>query len=135
MSHLAQRLIAEERRATSDSDRGGRAGFRVCEKLRRPLSTFAGAAGYHSLLSRALVLAKAQEPLLKNLRIKTDGTLEHSPEWEAQRESVAAAKAMDALVTQLLGLLITFIGEALTLRLIHDVWPEAALEDPKSEQK
>ena len=36
------------------------------------------------------------------------------------------------LVAQLLGLLFTFIGESLTLRLLLDVWPEAALDDGNS---
>jgi hypothetical protein len=32
------------------------------------------------------------------------------------------------LIAQLLGLLLTFIGEGLTLRLVHDVWPEAVFD-------
>ena len=36
------------------------------------------------------------------------------------------------LIAQLLGLLLTFIGEGLTLRLVQDVWPEAAFDDRDS---
>ena len=39
------------------------------------------------------------------------------------------------LIEQLLGLLVVFIGEALTLRLVHEVWPRAASQDPKSGAK
>jgi len=38
------------------------------------------------------------------------------------------------LVAQLLGLLVAFIGENLTLRLMRDVWPKLSLEDLKFTQ-
>lgn len=132
MRSLVQRLIAEERNGTNTSDSESRAGFRVCEKLRRPLSVFAGVAGFRSLLSRALVLAKADAPLLGGVAIKADGMLQFSPELEAQLASDEAARAAAALADRLIGLLVIFIGEALTLRLVHDVWPNAAGKDQKS---
>lgn len=129
---LAQRLIAEERRTGNDSDKGGRAAFSVCEKLRQPLTTFAGAAGFRSLLARALVLAKAEAPLLESVQLKPDGSFAYSAELETQLGTNGGARAGAVLVGELLGLLITFIGEALTLRLVHDVWPNAALKEPRS---
>jgi hypothetical protein len=33
------------------------------------------------------------------------------------------------LLAQLLGLLVAFIGKNLTLRLVGEVWPKAALDD------
>jgi hypothetical protein len=33
------------------------------------------------------------------------------------------------LIAELLGLLITFLGRALTLRLLQDVWPDEAFND------
>ena len=39
------------------------------------------------------------------------------------------------LIAQLLGLLLTFIGEGITLRLVQDVWPEAAFDDRVSEKE
>jgi hypothetical protein len=131
MRSLVQRLIAEERRVSNDSDSGSRAAFRVCEKLRQPLCTFAGIAGFRSLLSRALVLAKVEAPLLGGVVIKADGTLHYSAGMEAQLATDEAAEAGAALASQLLGLLNTFIGEALTLRLVHDVWPKMAFKDSK----
>lgn len=132
MRNLAQRLIAEERRNGDSADAESRAAFRVCEKLRRPLSTLAGVGGYRSLLSRALVLSRAKAPLLDTLKIEPDGSFQFSAEMETQMNTPAADRAGAALTTELLTLLITFIGEALTLRLVHEVWPRAALKDPKS---
>ena len=113
MPTLVHRLIAAERH--NDADAGSNAAFRVCERLRAPLCTFAGTAGFRSLMSRALVLAKADAPLLGGVQIKPDGTFLYSPELTAQLASAEAAKAGAALVSQLIELLVTFIGEALTL--------------------
>jgi hypothetical protein len=131
MQSLVQRLIAEELRVGNDSEAGHLAAFRVCEKLRVPLSALAGIAGFRSLLSRALVLARAEAPLLNGIQIKPDGTLEYPAELASQPATEEAAAAGTALAAQLLGLLIIFIGEALTLRIAHDVWPKAALKDPE----
>jgi hypothetical protein len=135
MRPLIQRLIAEERRAVNGSVLESRAAFRVCEKLRAPLCTFSGVEGFRSLLSRALVLAREDAPLLAAVQIKPDGSFQYSPELEARWASAEATQAGTALASQLLGLLTTFIGEALTLRLVHDVWPQTALKDPKSAGK
>lgn len=135
MPDLASRLVAEE------MHRGGadlaplRAALRVCERLRLPLSTYAGAAGFRSLLSRALSLAKTEEPWLAGLELKADGTLQPSAAAEEQIATEKAARAGAALVAQLLGLLVTFIGEALTLRLVHDVWPKAANRESPAPRK
>jgi hypothetical protein len=128
MPAWASRLIAAERSQVA-GDTEARAGLRACEKLRRPLSTLAGVAGFRSLLTRAWVLAKGDAPWLTGLQIKPDGSFLLSPEMESTLASDEADQATTALVHQLLQLLITFIGEALTLRLMQDVWPKAALEE------
>ncbi len=118
---LARRLLAYEAAGTAKAD--AQAVCRVCDKLRRPLTTLAGAAGFHSLLARALTLAKQESPLLGAWEVKSDGSL--------QGQNGEAAQSGAVLIAQLIGLMITFIGESLTLRLLHDVW----LELPDSEVK
>jgi hypothetical protein len=107
------------------------AAFRVCEKLRQPLSTLAGATGYRSLISRALTLAKKEAPSLGEVQVKEDGSLERTGAIELMDE--AAKKGEALLVAQLLGLLVTFIGQALTLGLVRDLWPDAPFEDMNAE--
>ena len=124
------RLIAAERGARKHSPQSGRAAFAVCEKLRPPICTFTGVPGYNSLVARALVLARAQTPLLNDLQIKPDGSFVFARKLQACLATEAGAKAGSALADQLLGLLVLFIGEALTLRLVYDVWPKAALSVP-----
>lgn len=113
---LAEQLVAFEARSQNVSTADRLAPCRVCEKLRRPLVTLTGTAGFSSLLSRALTLAKREAPALSAVQVKPDGSLE-GLEGEA-------AQAHPILVGYLLSLLITFIGETLTMRLLHDVWPD-----------
>lgn len=117
---LARRLIAFE--ATREpSDGGGGAAVRACGTLRGPLSKFVGMTGYRSLLSRALAMAKAEVPSLAPAQVRPDGSLEGLGGVEPNQDVDAGA----VVVAQLLGLLVTFIGEPLTVRLISDAWPDA----------
>lgn len=105
--------------------------FGVCEKLRQPLSMLAGVAGFRSLLSRALALAGDEVRWLKAVHVKADGSLEGLDEAQLSDAEIAAGEAV--LVARLIGLLVTFIGEALTVHLVQEAWPEASLGGLDSE--
>jgi hypothetical protein len=127
---LAQRLVDYEEVETSPAVADMHAVCRVCDKLRRPLTTLAGAAGFRSLLARALTLAKQESPVLGAWEIKSDGSLEGLNGEAAQSGAV--------LIAHLIGLMITFIGESLTLRLLHDVWlnlPDSKVKFERNESK
>lgn len=126
--HLAQRLLTYEAVAGEDSEPAESAVFRVCAKLRRPLITLTGVAGFRSLLSRALTLARAEAPSLKAVEIGVDGSLKGLDELALQTDKEKTRDGGAILIAQLVGLLLTFIGEGLTLRLVQDVWPEATLD-------
>jgi hypothetical protein len=126
--HLAQRLLTYEAVAGKNSEPAESAAFRVCAKLRRPLITLAGVAGFRSLLSRALTLARAEAPSLSAVQVAADGSLEGQDEFASQSNQEQARDGGVILIAQLIGLLLTFIGEGLTLRLVQDVWPEVAFD-------
>jgi hypothetical protein len=126
--HLAQRLLTFEAVAGENSEPAESAAFRVCAKLRRPLITLAGVAGFRSLLSRALTLARAEAPSLSAVQVAADGSLKGLSELEVQIDKEPARDEGAILIAQLLGLLLTFIGEGLTLRLVQDAWPEAVFD-------
>jgi hypothetical protein len=113
---LAQQLVAFEAGLQSVSLDGGVVTCGVCEKLRRTLVTLTGVAGFSSLLSRALTLAVREVPALSAVQVNPDGSL--------QGLGGEAARAQPVLVAYLLSLLITFIGQALTMQLLHDIWPD-----------
>src|SRR5512145_1864285 len=122
---LARWLLAFEAAAGKPPGQKSPGAFSVCGKLRRHLSVLAGVAGFRSLLSRALALARAEVPWLDAVRIRDDGSVDWPGADESQQDTEETADGEVALVAQLLGLLVTFIGEALTLLLVREVWPEA----------
>jgi hypothetical protein len=132
---LAQRLLAYEAVAGGNSELTESAAFRVCAKLRRPLITLAGVAGFRSLLSRALTLAKAEAPSLSAVQVAADGSLKGLDELASQTDKEQARDEAAILIAQLLGLLLTFIGEGLTLRLIQNEWPEPTVGGPVSKKE
>jgi hypothetical protein len=125
---LAQRLLIYEAVAGKNSETTESAAFRVFAKLRRPLITLAGVAGFRSLLSRALTLARAEAPSLSAVQIAADGSLQGLDELEPQINKDQAREGGTILITQLIGLLLTFIGEGLTLSMVQAVWPEAGFD-------
>lgn len=127
---LAQRLLAYETDSGNASGVDVPAVLQVSEKLRRPLSTLAGVAGFRALLARALTLAKTQTPSLKSARVMPDGSLDGLT--GLRREEASQAGIL--LIAQLLELLTTFIGETLMLRTVQDGWPDLAFNDSNSEE-
>jgi hypothetical protein len=118
---FAQTLVAHETAGNSRPGTDTPAEFRVIEKLGRPLSRLAGVAGFRMLLVRALTLAKAQVPCLNPVQVKPDGSLEGFSDLGNRAE---AAQAGVMLITELLGLLAAFVGEAFTRGLVLNVWPD-----------
>jgi hypothetical protein len=113
---IAQRLVSLE--ATAQVPEGHHptpAVFQVCEKLRRPLGSLAGTTGFRSLLSRALTLAQREQEALRKVQVSPDGSLVGLNGESTETGAV--------LIAHLIELLETFIGETLTLRLLHEVWP------------
>ena len=138
---LAHRLLAYEVVLAQTSEPSESATLRVYEKLRQGLGELVGGAGFYSLASRALALARTEAPSLSAARLAADGSLQGLGELEHQKMNIdkdrAAGSATDEagiiLIARLLGLLLLFLGEALTLSLLGVTWPGAALDDRSSE--
>jgi len=126
---LAQRLLSDEVAAEKTSLSTESALSCVYEKLRWNLCALAGVAGFRSLASRALTMAKSEAPSLSSIQIAADGSLEGLGDHESQSNKHQADEGGVILLAQLLSLLITFIGETLTLRLVQDTWPDAGLDN------
>src|SRR5579863_6655999 len=107
---LARQILAQE----VDESHPLEAGCRATEKLRLHLSKLVGVSGYHALLARALALAKAQASWLGAVKVNADGSLDGFLETAFKQDPKEAMKGEAALLAQVLGLLITFIGQALT---------------------
>jgi hypothetical protein len=62
------------------------------------------------------------------VQVAADGSLKGLDELASQTNKKRARDGGAILIAQLIGLLLTFIGEGLTLRVVQDVWPEAAFD-------
>jgi hypothetical protein len=118
---LARSLIANEADASETSLQTESATVRVYEKLRRQLGAPVGIDGFRALASRALALAKSQSPRLSTVQVTANGGLRGLGEVESQTDTDEHGEAGIILIAQLLGLFLTFLGEATTLRLIEDL--------------
>ena len=108
--------------------------LRVYEKLRQSLGEFVGVAGFQSLASRALTLARPEAPCLGEARVSSDGYLQGLGEIETQIDDKdRAGEGEIILIARLLGLLRIFLGEALTLSLLRNAWPGEAFDDRNAE--
>ena len=133
MRELSRRLLAASQTA---SDQHVHEAAVVSEKLRIPLTRFAGAEGFASLLRRALVLASAEVPSLQSIKVGAEGRLEGFEQLAADTGTAAGgSEAAVAITAHLLGLLGTFIGEPLTLRLVREAWPDNSLDEQHSRNR
>ncbi len=136
IQNLVRRLLTLEAAENQDQDSVLGSAERVSDKLRDHLSHRIGQEGFRTLLARALTLAAAQFPYLSAVRVGADGSLiglsvaagSGLPE-QAHTTQQDAVEGVVALVAHLLGLLITFIGEELTLRILSAVSPGLALPE------
>jgi hypothetical protein len=116
---LARSLVASEADATAAALHTEPATVRVYEALRRQLGAPVGADGFQALASRALALARSEAPGLSGVQVTANGRLRGLGEVESHADEDGEAGI--TLIAQLLGLFLTFLGEATTLRLIEDL--------------
>ena len=118
---LARRLLAAEAACGPPGAPGGPA-IVACGRMGASLEKLVGTGGFRSLLSRAVIMTRVKVPALGPVSLRSDGSLgglEAVPPSEA-------AEAGVALMAELLGLLVTFVGETLALQIVRDAWPDAA---------
>ena len=129
MRRFAKRLVDYETLGLSLSETLPPAAFEVCDKMRPQLAILMGVGGFRALLAHALFLAGEEVPWLRDVGVNPDATLEGLEALHARLKPNEFLKGEIYLLAQLLGLLVAFIGEILTLRLIQEVWPELPLDD------
>jgi hypothetical protein len=129
MRHFAKRLIVYETNGNKSPKTHQPVAFPVPEKLRPHLAPLMGNGGFQALLSRAHTLASVEVPWLRAVQVKTDGTLVGWEELHAKLKPADHFEGRVVVLAQLLGLLVSFIGENLTLRLVREVWPMVPLDD------
>ena len=135
MRNFAKHLIAYDTLENTPSGTLPPTAFHVCEKLQTHMATFMGNAGFRALLARALVLATTEVPWLSAVHVKADGALEGLEELHTQLDPDELFEGGMVTLAQLLGLLVAFIGERLTFRLVNEVWPKFSLDEMELENR
>lgn len=126
MRNIAERLIDYEtpkKAATADT-----ATVQVTDRLRPHLATLMGHGGFRALLARALKLAGGEVSWLRAIEVNADGTLEGLAAPYARLTAAEFREGRVVLLAQLLGLLVAFIGPALTARLLGEIWPQLVVD-------
>ena len=129
MRRFAKHLIVADALAVSVSDTDNAAPFPVTDALRPRLATLMGNGGVRALLSRALALATREVPWLRAVHVNADGDLEGLSEMSSLLDPIEFLEGRVVLLARMLGLLVAFIGENLTLGLVQGVWPKAPLNN------
>ena len=129
MRSIAQRLIRYETQGKGSSETTDALSFRVIDRLRPQLATLMGHGGFRALLARALALASAEVSWLHGVQVKADGTLEGLATLHASLKPADFREGRVVLVAHLLGLLVAFVGPALTSRLMGEIWPQLAADN------
>jgi hypothetical protein len=132
---VVQQVLAYESTQGTPAEPPGQAAVRACEKLRVGFSRFAGVAGFCSILARALSLAQRDAPWLASVQVTPEGALAGFGEGAQAQDPAAAVAGGSAILTQFLELLHTFVGEALTWRLLADAWPDAPFDPPPPDRQ
>ncbi len=128
LRRLSRYLIACETRRTPSLSPLIPAAFSICGQLRPQLAPLMGNAGFRAFLSRTLAVAAVEADWLQGVRVDANGSLEWMAGTRAPVPPRDLAEGGVILMAQFLGLLIAFIGENLTFRILHEVWPELSAD-------
>jgi hypothetical protein len=126
---LARWLVTTEMEATEEPLAAPEAAERVFGKLSQRLARLITDVGADALVARAVHLSLAAFPFLGGAQIRrSDDSLIISLRKTADRtESSQVAEGFEAVLATLVALLVSFIGEDLTARILREVWPELAM--------
>jgi hypothetical protein len=131
-AELARWIMSQETGVETDSEGNTAAAERVFQQLFLRLSQLISRTGSQALLSRVLHLTQVEFPFLEGVRAGRApeaclvGLREHAHGVDPDE----AAMAMLAVLGTLLDLLVGFIGEDLTFRVVQEVWLDVPLREP-----
>ena len=124
---LALRVLTRQAGSTADAAALAAAARRAYDDLARVSAQLIGQVGVDALTRRALHLAQREYPWLVDTREPehADGPFTQIIVSLKGQDPAVAAEAAGAVFATFTGLLVTFIGEPLTTRLLRQAWPDA----------
>ncbi len=132
LADFAQRLFVHEAGGHQRTQDSADAMERACQSLHTRLTPLLSEASVNALLGRAITLAGREFPLLASIGPVTDCSLDGLQQAVDGRNPAEAADAIVAILANFLWLLVTFIGQDLGLRKVHEAWPDVPFTPPAS---
>ena len=127
LRQLALKALAQRAGARGRGSSRGCGAARAYDDLAQVSAPLIGQVGVDALTGRTLYLAQRKYPWLVHTR--------EPEQWKGpfaqivfcleRQDPAVATEAAGAVLTILTGLLVTFIGEPLTARLLRKAWPDA----------
>jgi hypothetical protein len=133
LAQAARKLLVREGGGGKSSQEVAAGAAQAWKKMSQHLSRLVGEGGVRALFDRSLTLTCAQFPWL----VSAAKAAPSDPPWNQLRTCLetqdpdVGIEASVVLVITFVRLLGKFIGEALAVRLFHEVWPEIAPTTPK----
>jgi hypothetical protein len=135
LRQLALRTLSRHVGSPAGSGELAASAQRAYADLARVSIPLIGEGGVDALTGRTLHLAQRQYPWLAQTRgpEQADASFAHVVRCLERQDPAVAAEAAGAVIATFTGLLVTFIGESLTARLLRQAWPDAFFEGDTEE--
>lgn len=127
LRQLALKVLAQHAGPAAGAEALAAAARRAYEDLARVAAPLIGQVGVNALTGRAVHLAQRQYPWLVHTREprQAEGPFAQVVFCLERQDPAVATEAAGAVFATFTGLLVTFIGESLTARLLRKAWPDA----------
>ena len=127
LRRLALKVLAQYAGPAAGAEGLAAAARRAYDDLARVSAPLIGQVGVNALTGRALHLAQRDHPWLVPTREpeRAEGPFAQAMIHLERQDPAVAAEAAGAVFATFTGLLVTFIGEPLTARLLQKAWPDA----------
>ena len=128
LGELARRLVRHEAGGRSDPAASAAGVERAGARLKDDLVELLGLGGVSALFGRALHLAQREHPVLAGISVSTEPAVCFTGLAEALAAGTdeEALTAGAALLTHLMGLLVTLLGEELGMQPVRKLWLQVA---------
>jgi len=135
LQQLALKVLAQHAGSAPGTEALVAAVRRAYDDLARVSIPLIGQVGVDALTGRALHLAQRAHPWLVHTRAPEQwkGPLDQIIFCLEQQDPAVATEAAGAVFGTLTGLLVSFIGEPLTVGLLRQAWPDA-FDDASTEE-
>ena len=134
-AQVFQRMLAREAGPDATAPEVAAAARHLGERFAQQLNPLIGAGGVAAIVDRSFHLTQRSVPGLAPIRAsdRNDGPFALLQRSMEQQDPAAAAEAAIAMLAAIAELLVSFVGESVTARLLREAWPDDFAGDTTEE--